>query len=316
MRFTYWFASLAAISVGSIASSQDTTPKKNDDIHLIEARMADGSAVRMSLLQANLEVMTRYGKLSIPVSEIKRIELGFRYPEGAQVKIDEAIGKLGASNFKQRETAAAELAGYKELAYPALKRAVKSADAEVAKRAEEVIKKIEEKVPAERLKLVDNDTVHTLEFSIAGKIEASTLKARSPYFGEIQIQLADIRSIRSLKTAGDVELTVDAKFANHNDWMETDIEIASDDPVEIKSTGTMILRPNGGPGMDATPNGNPNYRDGNYSPGQLLGRIGKSGKTFIVGDRRALGCGSTVKSRSKSLTCGAMSMCRLPLFTA
>jgi hypothetical protein len=45
----------------------------------------------------------------------------------------------------------------------------------------------------------------------------------------------------------------------------------------------MQLRPGGG-GYESGPNGNQNYRDGMYNPGQLLGRVGKSGKIFSVGE--------------------------------
>lgn len=259
------------------------TPKNAEDPNIVEVRMADGSAVRMTLIQTQIEVTTRYGKLSVPVTDLKRIDFGFRYPEGALAKIEDAVAKLGATNYKQREAAAAALFSYRELAYPILKRAVKSADAEVVKRAEEVMKKIEEKVPAEVLKISEHDLVHTIEFTIAGKIDSPVLRARSPYFGEIQIQLAEARNLRALRRGNEVETTLDARYASHTEWLETEIEIAADDPIDIKAAGQMILRP--GAGFESTPNGNVNYRDGVYNAGQLLGRVGKTGKTFIVGEK-------------------------------
>lgn len=292
MRLPYRLMTLIALGAGAafVATAQQpstsSTPKKAEGPDLVEVRLADGSAVRMTLVQTHIDVTTRYGKLSVPVNDIKRIEFGFRYPEGAQAKIEDAVAKLGASNYRQREAAAAELLGYRELAYPALKRAVKSNDAEVVKRAEEVIKKIEDKVPAERLKIVENDLVHTYEFTIAGKIDSGTLKARSPYFGEVQVQLAEARTLRALRAGGDTELTFEARFASHTEWMETEVEITAEDAIEIKAAGQMLLRPGQpGQGYDSTPNGNTNYRDGMYNPGQLLGRVGKTGKTFIVGEK-------------------------------
>lgn len=288
MRHSFRVMILLACAGGSVltASGQQptTSSKKEEDPNLVEIRLADGSAVRMTLIQTHIDVTTRYGKLSVPVTDIKRIDFGFRYPDGAQAKIDDAITKLGAANYKQRETAASELLGYRELSYPALKRALKSTDAEIAKRAEEVIKKIEEKVPAERLRITESDQVQTNEFTIAGKIDSSTLKARSPYFGEIQVQLAEARNLRALRAFGDAEVTVEARFASHQEWMETDIEINGDDSIEIKASGMMFLRQGGG-GYESTPNGNANYRDGNYNPGQLFARVGKTGKLLQVGEK-------------------------------
>jgi hypothetical protein len=259
-----------------------TEPKKGDDPGLVEVRLADGSAVRMTLIQTHIDVATRYGKLSVPVTDLKKIEFGFRYPDGAKEKIENAVVNLGSPHFKVREAAAAELFGYKELCYPALKSALKAADAEVVKRAEEIIKKLEEKIPAERLKINENDYVHTHEFTIAGKIESATLQARSPYFGVVQVQLAEARSLRALRVVGDIELTLESRYASHNEWLEIEVDVAADDPIEIKATGQIQLRP--GQGFESTPNGNENYNNGNYKPGQLLGRVGKFGKTFIVGE--------------------------------
>ncbi len=61
--------------------------------------------------------------------------------------------------------------------------------------------------------------------------------------------------------------------------------MAADDPIEIKASGTMLLRQGGGGnGFESNPSGNQNYRDGNHAPGQLLARVGKSGRTFSVGE--------------------------------
>ena len=96
----------------AIGADAQPTQKKVDDPSLVEVRLADGSGVSMTLTQTHIDVTTRYGKLSVPVTDIKRIDFGFRYPDGAKEKIEDAINKLGAANFKQRETAASELFGY------------------------------------------------------------------------------------------------------------------------------------------------------------------------------------------------------------
>jgi hypothetical protein len=290
MRVPFRALALAALGAAAavVATAQPpvtTTPaKKAEGQDVVEVRLADGSAVRMTLTQTHIDVTTRYGKLSVPVADVKRIDFGFRYPEGAQAKIEDAVAKLGASNYRQREAAATELLALKELAYPALKRAAQSADAEVVKRAEELLKKIEEKVPAERLKVGENDLIHTQEFTIAGRIDAPVLRARSPYFGDVQVQLAEARSLRALRSGGTVEFTVEPRYASHTEWLETDVEVTADDPLEIKAGGQMLLRPGVGNGYESTPNGNPNYRDGAHMPGQLLGRVGRTGKTFIIGE--------------------------------
>src|SRR5207248_1631937 len=117
-------------------------------------------------------ISTKYGKLSIPVDEIRRIDFGFRYPEGTEEKINNLVSQLGDGNYKRRETAMNELLAYRELSYPALKRATKSSDAEVAKRASELVTKLEDKLPPEKLKFREFDLVATYDFTARGKIEA------------------------------------------------------------------------------------------------------------------------------------------------
>src|ERR1043165_6569956 len=59
-----------AVSTRSLAQQQSPSPRP----HLAEVRFADGSIVRMTLLQDDLEVQTKYGKLTIRLNEIRRVE--------------------------------------------------------------------------------------------------------------------------------------------------------------------------------------------------------------------------------------------------
>src|SRR5437763_1716326 len=83
-------------------------------------------AVTVRLLTEELEIRTRYGKLLVPVSDVRRIEVGFRYPEGVERRVEQAVERLGSADFKDRDAAGTDLLRLKELAYPALKRATHS----------------------------------------------------------------------------------------------------------------------------------------------------------------------------------------------
>src|SRR5262245_7432765 len=150
----------------------------------------------MILTQSTVEITTRYGKLNVPVSDIRRIEFGFRFPEGVQAKIDAAIGKLSSDDSKVRDAAVRDLIGFRELTYPALKRVAFGTDPELGRRARDVIRKLEDKVGADKLMLRDQDTIHAAEFVVSGKIEAATLTGRTTYFGEVTVQVAEVRMIR------------------------------------------------------------------------------------------------------------------------
>ena len=84
---------------------------------------------------------------------------------------------------------------YREKSYPALKEVAKSSDAEVSKRAEELIEKLEAIVPKARLELPEHDVIHTDLSKIAGKIVAPTLRARSFTFGDVPLKLSDVQAM-------------------------------------------------------------------------------------------------------------------------
>src|SRR5262249_16393762 len=159
----------------------------------VEVRLDDGSTMRMVIGAESLTVATKYGKLTVPMNEILRIDMGLHMPEGAAAKIDKAIQQLGGQEFKDREAASAELLTFGVLAYQALERAAKNTDAEVAGRANALLRSIREKVPADQLRIKEHDVIKTSEFTFVGRIEDVWLKAKTKHFGEVKLTLADVR---------------------------------------------------------------------------------------------------------------------------
>src|SRR5262245_29462981 len=121
MRPRYHWALLAlALAAGAtVGQEKGDKGEKNDprgkpDPGAIEVRFADDSTVKMVLLHSNIEVTTRYGKLTVPVSELRRIEFGLRITEDTAKKIAAAVARLGSREFKQRDAAVAELLALRE----------------------------------------------------------------------------------------------------------------------------------------------------------------------------------------------------------
>ena len=181
------------------ASSESTRGKI--DPGAIEVRFTDNSTMKMTLKEDKIEYMTPYGKLFIPITEIRRIEFATRIPEDVAKKIDYAIGELGSQQYRNRQAASDELFALKEKAYPALLRATKHNDPEIANRADEIITKIRAEVPEEQLEIRTADIIYTDSSKIAGKIEVASLKVGTFQFGDLQLKLADVRVVRSLVSA-------------------------------------------------------------------------------------------------------------------
>ena len=147
---------------------------------------------------------------------------------------------------------------------------------------------MEDKLPPEKLKFSDFDVVSAIDFTARGRIEAKTLQGYTPYFGEVKLQVAEVRSLRSTAFAGETTVQVDA--SKHTDqangiWLETDVELNSDMPVEIVASGQVSLYRGGG--YEAGPKGHASYPSptGTHQSGALIGRVGTSGEVFLVGEK-------------------------------
>jgi hypothetical protein len=263
----------------------------------VQVRFVDGSRVRMAVLQDSIEVITKYGKLTVPVREIRKVEFGLHVSDEVAKQVDQAVQHLGSNVHGEREAASRQLVELGHRAYPAIQMALKSKDPEVARRAEEVVKKIREKVPAQLLRLDSNDRIETSEFPIVGRISSAALKARSTYFGEKEVKVDDLLAVRILHAGGSSEFALDAaKYGvTPQQWFDTGIEIDADMDLDISASGQVDLRQDGtgqfvtgpggwhgGPGAPAPGRGG---RQTGWAGGALVGRIGDNGETFLIGEQ-------------------------------
>jgi hypothetical protein len=253
MRSRYYWALLGvALAVVGVTVGQEKEAKPGTalrpDPYPVEVRFADDSTVKAAVLDKNVEVTTRYGKLTVPIAEVRTIDFGLRIPEETAQRIDKAITRLASADYAAREAAGGELLDLRELAYPAVQQATRSNDAEVARRAKELVKTLADTVPAEKLHLPRHDTVVALDFTIVGKVEGATLKAKTAYFGETSLKLADVRSVRWLANESETKVAVDAgRYGKQQEvWLDTGIKLRAGAGLQVTATGTVDLRPEAG----------------------------------------------------------------------
>src|SRR5438046_804164 len=86
-------------------SEKDVKSEPAAGSDLAQIRFADGSNFRVALLQPSIEVQTKYGKLTIPMNEVRSVEFGLRVPEDIQRRLDAAAAGLTSEDFQQREKA-------------------------------------------------------------------------------------------------------------------------------------------------------------------------------------------------------------------
>jgi hypothetical protein len=205
-RVFVWAAPIALTAAGFLtsihrtAAAPDPTPSEAarpaPGVE-VEVKCIDDSTLKIKLLEDKLELVTKYGFLQIAVADVRRIEFGHRCPPEVIEKIAQSISKLGHPDFQTRERATADLKAYRERAYPYLLKALKHDDPEISRRADEAMKFIQSRVPAAQLELKEGDVIYTEDSKITGKLTAQTLRVNTLQFGDQQLKLADIRSLRS-----------------------------------------------------------------------------------------------------------------------
>jgi len=242
----------------------------------------------MALLQDNLDVLTKYGKLTIPLCDVRKVEFGLHVPPDVHQQITQSIKRLASDVYKERDVASKDLVQVGHLAFPSLQKASRSGDQEVAYRAVSVIKQISERVSPELLRLREDDVIHTAEFTVIGRITSQTIKAHSPHFGEVSLKLCDLRTMHMRQNGGKQELVVDAakNGSGLEQWLDTTITVDAAQRMIITCEGQVDLWPQGPGQYLAAPKGyNTAGKGGQFLAGALIGRIGENGKAFLIGER-------------------------------
>jgi hypothetical protein len=169
----------------------------------VEVKFVDDSTMKLRLLDDRLEFSTKHGVLHVAAADIRRIDFAARVAPDVAGKVTQAVAKLNHSDFRTREAATAELKGFRERAYPFALKARKSGDPEVSRRAEEVVKYIQAHVPAAHLEARELDVLNTDDSKISGRLTAEVLRVHTFQFGDQQLKLSDLRSLRNVTAAAE-----------------------------------------------------------------------------------------------------------------
>lgn len=282
-----------------------------------DCRFDDGSVVRLTVGTSVLTVDSKFGKMTVPLAEVKKIEMGFRYPAGVQAKVRQAVEDLGSTNFRTREAAQKTLLDIGEYAVPLVKAGSASGVPEVAERCVVILKAITATLPDDKSDPVMEDVITTDEMVIRGKITSDSFKATTKYFGETTVKLVDVRELRPVGGRFIGTFPLDAvKYAapGWKTFFDTGLDVEKGQPIEITATGKIDLAPQTpgkvtsgpegggtqvpGPGSGAGSRG-PGPAPGGrafrgdlddgfpsvlYTSGTVYGRIGANGPLFKIGD--------------------------------
>jgi hypothetical protein len=109
----------------------------------------------------------------------------------------------------------------------------------VARRCEALVKQIESTIPANRLQVRGNDLVQTREFTVTGRLTATTIKVRNKYFGESELKVFELHSL-SLTAAGYLGAT--APFVNETGMLKAAHLLEKGDFFAAKETAEAFAK--------------------------------------------------------------------------
>ena len=244
-----------------------------------EVRYLDGSNVVMQFESKDIELQTKYGKLKIPFSDVRRIDIGVSPSDAEWKEAVQTINALGGTVFKAREDAKLSLMAGGPNVYAVL-RGFKTDDLEIRNRSTEILKHFEATLSAEILSRADKTVVYTSEFTVSGKIVGDELMAKSSNFGRQAVKFGSILSIVVEQPAASV--TVDSKSINS--WIDTGIQADSRMAIKVTASGQFDLWPQEPGRYMVGPQGYTSVGlNSSFMAGQLIGRIGERGTPFTVG---------------------------------
>jgi hypothetical protein len=282
---------LALLLATRSAAAPPTEPAKPDAAPAeVVAVFQDGTTIRKAVLTESIEVATKYGKLTVPAADVRRIEFGRHVSEETERKIEGLVKQLGSDEFRLREAASKELVAVGAAAVQHLEAAGKGPDKETSTRAKAALERIRAAVPEELLVMKADDVIRTRDGGVLiGRVANAALKAQTDNFGEMTFKLANLRFIQS-SAREEVEVTVEAA-AFHEDpekWFDSGLVVAGQTDLVVAASGQVELVPQTPGQAVAGPDGyGGGGRTGPFAYGTLVGRIGEKGEPFVLGTHYA-----------------------------
>jgi hypothetical protein len=181
--------------MAGLAAAQNAPP--------LEARLVDGSILRFQAGTETLSIVTKFGKLQVPLNDVQVLELAFRYPPGMEARVQAAENDLASPDFRTRERAGKVLLELGALAVPAVKRAMISPTPEVATRAASLWVMLEKQLPKSALEPRNTDRLETADAVIIGQIESTAISVKTAVFDKQTLHLHSLREIRRPKPTVD-----------------------------------------------------------------------------------------------------------------
>lgn len=288
-KHLFWVCALLGINILVNAQNQVEL-----SLHLKNGDILTGIS---SLESINFE--TDFGSLKIPVDKVNSIKVGLndaRFDKGNLLKL---LDEIEYGTAKEKETAFDKVVKMDEGAIPFIRAFMESATGGPAYATTDINTAVLYEVMLAKHKVSRNYSINDiLTYSNTNKIEGNysfdALTVATSY-GNISVERNDIDfiDVKITSSGGFSNKDVFKVFANENisgnkdeNWFNTQILVKKGDKISISATGEVVLASLSG--NTYTPDGGVNgavgKKEDKLNYGQLVYRIGLSGKIQYAGD--------------------------------
>jgi hypothetical protein len=259
----------------------------------VEIALRDGSRVRGEISGfESVSLKTRYGTLSIPLSEIHDIVHGKRSSD--KNAISAALKDLAGSDAAASAKAAKSLQDMGSAVVEMLFDARAKADSPVRERIDAVLKNV--LATAEHAK-DSRDFLRAAKFTGSGTIDLGEFNLSSK-FGDLKLHFDRVESIRWLASGGESTINLDA-VEGLRDWTDSGMEVLTGDAVQMSASGKIRVF-----SYDVTPVGSNNINNSQpFLGGALIGRFGEDGEPFMIGAEKRLSAPASGKLYLRIFLC-------------
>lgn len=281
----------------SEASTAKSVPAKPaGDPELLRLFLVDGSLIFGKLSISQITVETEFGKLTIPVIQIRNFVPGLDSQPKLNNRLRQLIENLGGSETGQRDIAQQELLKMGPSIRSQLRQQRDDSNAEQVKRITLILAAIQEQAEdAEDNSTPDwiaEDRIETSEFTVVGKISPQSFTLKNKY-GTLSIKLADIKRLQRQDAKRSVAVYKSLRVTGANlaqlQYKSSGIRVEKGDWITVRATGQISRQ--GSSSYVSGPDGNSSrFSFHSQNPqifgGTLIATIGNSSKPIKVGSSR------------------------------
>ena len=241
----------------------------------------------------SIRIRTRYGVLDIPSSQLVTVRFAPRLNASLVRKTTALLARMGTGTETDRKAAADSLLALGPPALAPLKHLAATAGGKLPPATRGIIDQLEaedRRNPAPKKKPAGmRDEVRTDELSFRGEVLTESFALKTLY-GELNIRIADLEAI-NFKAVGLVNrsVIVTPGYQPNGSWLDSRLDVGKNKLLSIKATGQTSVE---SWSVKAGPAGTTRYNSFKSQQGFpmlcLVGKIGKTGKPFKIGEKYRL----------------------------